>query len=234
MSHGSLDGGRNNRGEVPPGAPIRYLSPVTVASPEDTPLHLRPLLLASLLCGALAAPAAAQSRAAKKVTPKAPLKALLEREVNKKAPFANLASIASVSTTQRDSIVEHANQLLGVKYKWAGTNPDKGLDCSGFVKYVFAKLGINLPHRAAELAKLGGSVGKDTSEMQPGDLLVFGKGKSISHVGIYVGDGKMIHASSSNHRVVEAPVMKYRAPGGLQWKGVRRVISLDSAGTGDR
>lgn len=197
-------------------------------------MHLRPFLLASLLCGALTAPAAAHaqaSRTAKKVTPKAPVKALLEREVSRKAPFSNLAS---VSSTQRDSIIEHANQLLGVKYKWAGTNPDKGLDCSGFVKYVFAKLGIDLPHRAAELAKLGGSVGKDTAQMQPGDLLVFGKGSRISHVGIYIGNGNMIHASSSNHRVVEAPVMKYRAPGGLQWKGVRRVISLDSAGTGDR
>jgi len=208
-------------------------------------LHLRPVLLATLLCGALVAPVVAQapvqtartartartSHSAKKVTPKAPLKALLEREVNRKAPFSNLAS---VSSTQRDSIIEHANQLLGVKYKWAGTNPDKGLDCSGFVKYVFAKLGIDLPHRAAELAKLGGSVGKDTSEMQPGDLLVFGKGSRISHVGIYIGNGNMIHASSSNRRVVEAPVMKYRAPGGLQWKGVRRVIALDSTGTGDR
>ena len=205
-------------------------------------MHLRPLLIATLLCGALAAPAVARaqtraqtrvqtSRTAKKVKPRAPLKALLERPVNQKAPFANLASINS---TQRDSIIEHANQLLGVKYKWAGSNPDKGLDCSGFVKYVFAKLGIDLPHRAAELAKLGGSVGKDTSEMQPGDLLVFGKGSRISHVGIYIGNGNMIHASSSNHRVVEASVMKYRAPGGLQWKGVRRVIALDSTGTGDR
>ena len=98
---------------------------------------------------------------------------------------------------QRDSIIEHTRSLLGVRYKWAGLNPAKGLDCSGIVKYVFAKLGVELPHRAAELAKLGDSIEKDTAAMQPGDLLVFGKGKRISHVGIYVGDGMMIHASSS-------------------------------------
>ncbi|MFI5246644.1 MAG: C40 family peptidase, partial [Gemmatimonadales bacterium] len=69
---------------------------------------------------------------------------------------------------------------------------------------------------------------KDTSAMQPGDLLVFGKGKRISHVGIYVGDGMMIHASSTSHHVVETPVVKYRPAGGLQWRGVRRIVAIDT------
>jgi cell wall-associated NlpC family hydrolase len=67
--------------------------------------------------------------------------------------------------------------------------------------------------------------------MRPGDLLVFGKGKRISHVGIYVGDGKMIHASSRSGAVVEASVVRVRPPQGLQWKGVRRVVAVDSATT---
>jgi len=163
---------------------------------------------------ASAAPAVAQDVA--------PVKALSERAANPSGPFARM------NVPQRDSIIEHTRSLLGTRYKWAGITPEKGLDCSGFVKYVFAKLGIELPHHAADLAKLGGSVSKDTADMQPGDLLVFGKGKRISHVGIYVGDGYMIHASSASHRVVEAPVDRYRPPGGLQWKGVRRVIALDS------
>ena len=153
---------------------------------------------------------------------KAPVEALVARGANPKGPFAKLR------LTQRDSIIEGTRDLLGVRYKWAGLNPAKGLDCSGIVKYVFSKFGVELPHRAAELAKLGGAIAKDTSAMRPGDLLVFGKGKRISHVGIYVGDGMMIHASSKSKRVVEAPVVKYRRPGGLQWKGVRRVIALDS------
>lgn len=158
---------------------------------------------------------------------KAPVEALLERGANPTGPLAKL------SVEQRDSIIEHTRSLLGVRYKWAGASPAKGLDCSGIVKYVFAKLGIDLPHHAAELAKLGGSVTKDTSAMQPGDLLVFGKSKRISHVGIYVGDGIMIHASSSNKSVVEAPVSKYmsRPAGMLQLRGVRRVIALDSTAT---
>ena len=178
-----------------------------------------PILIGLLVC------ATAGSAAAQKASP---VKALTARVANPRGPFAKLNS------TQRDSIIEHASQLLGVKYKWGGSTPEKGIDCSGFVKYLFAKLRIELPHRAAELAKLGGAINKDTADMQPGDLLVFGKGKGISHVGMYIGDGKMIHASSSNKRVVESTVMKYRAPGGLQWKGVRRVIALDSTSVASR
>ena len=169
-----------------------------------------------------AAPAPHTGASARPVS-KRPLEAVTERVANPKGPFAILTSM------QRDSIIEHTRNLLGVKYKWAGLNPDKGLDCSGIVKYVFAKLGIDLPHHAATLAKMGDPIMRDTAAMQPGDLLYFGKGKRISHVGIYVGDGMMIQASSSSHHVVETPVVKYRPPGGLQWKGVRRIVALDTA-----
>jgi cell wall-associated NlpC family hydrolase len=173
---------------------------------------------------AVAVPAMAQQQASPKAWKKGAVQAVTEREANPAGPFARLSSM------QRDSIIEHTRNLLGVKYKWAGLNPAKGLDCSGIVKYVFAKLGVELPHRAAELAKMGDPITKDTAAMQPGDLLVFGKaGKRISHVGIYIGDGKMIHASSSSHHVVETEVVKYRPAGGLQWKGVRRIVALDSA-----
>ena len=187
----------------------------------------------TLLAGAFVfavATASAQQTVAPKPAAKAPVRrsvkavtAITEREANPAGPFARLSSM------QRDSIIDHTRSLLGVKYKWAGINPAKGLDCSGIVKYVFAKLGVELPHRAAELAKMGDPIVKDTAAMQPGDLLVFGKpGKRISHVGIYVGDGKMIQASSSSHRVIETTVSTYRPPGGLQWKGVRRIVALDS------
>lgn len=194
--------------------------------------RLRTPLLIGALAFAAAIPAAAQSSSSKgkavahRVVVKSPLRSIADRPVNASGPFSK------ISSAQRDSLSDSARELLGTRYKWAGITPEKGLDCSGFVKYVFAKLGIDLPHRAAELAKLGGSVSKDTASMQPGDLLVFGKGKGISHVGIYIGDGKMIHASSSNKSVVETSVVKYRPAGGLQWKGVRRVVSVDSGGTG--
>ena len=182
----------------------------------------RLLLLASAFVCALAAPAAAQQKASARLAKK-PVEAITEREANPQGPFARLSSV------ERDSIIQSTRNLLGVRYKWAGLNPAKGLDCSGIVKYVFALFGVDLPHRAAELAKLGDPVQKDTAAMRPGDLLVFGKGKRISHVGIYVGDGMMIHASSSSHHVVQTPVDTYRPPGGLQWKGVRRIVAVDSA-----
>ena len=186
-------------------------------------LRSRLTLLAGAMLFAVAVPAAAQQRASSKALKRGAVQAVTEREANPAGPFARLTSM------QRDSIIEHTRSLLGVKYKWAGLNPAKGLDCSGIVKYVFAKLGVDLPHRAAELAKLGDPITKDTAAMLPGDLLVFGKaGKRISHVGIYIGDGKMIQASSSSHHVVETEVLKYRPAGGLQWKGVRRIVALDT------
>lgn len=179
--------------------------------------RLRSVVLIGVLALASAVSAAAQESA--------PVKALRARGANPKGPFAK------ISLSQRDSIIENAKEQIGTRYKWAGINPELGLDCSGFVKYVFAKLGVELPHSAKELATLGGSITKDTAAMRPGDLLVFGKGKRISHVAIYVGDGKMIHASSRSGAVVEAPVVRVRPPQGLQWKGVRRVVAVDSATT---
>ncbi len=171
-------------------------------------------VLTSAIILASAAPAAAQKPGA--------VKAVRERGVNPKGPFA------TVSTAQRDSIIENAREQLGTRYRWAGANPEKGLDCSGFIQFVFGKLGVDLPHSSSALARLGGAVAKDTSEMRPGDLLVFGKGKRISHVGMYVGDGRMLHASSSSGAVVEAAVVRARPLRGLQWQGVRRVIAVDS------
>lgn len=188
-------------------------------------LRSRLTMLAGVTFFAVAVPAMAQQDSAVTVPADQqtrPVAELTHRAANPSGPFAILTS------AQRDSMIEHSRDLLGVKYKWAGLNPAKGLDCSGFVKYVFAKLGIDLPHHAATLAKMGDPIMRDTAAMLPGDLLVFGKGKRISHVGIYVGDGMMIQASSSAHHVVETPVVKYRPPGGLQWKGVRRIVALDT------
>ena len=191
------------------------------------------LLIAS--CALLAAASAAAqdaprtgtlAKAPVRRTAKSPLASIEERGANPKGPFAKLTEV------QRDSIIENSRSLLGIRYKWAGATPEKGVDCSGLVQYVFAKLGIDLPHHAADLAKLGQSVAKDTAEMQPGDLLVFStmKSKRISHVGIYVGDGMMVHASSDQKSVVETPVVEYR---GLQLRGVRRVFSVDSTHKAD-
>ena len=91
-----------------------------------------------------------------------------------------------------------AETYRGVKYVWGGSSPSQGFDCSGFTKYVFAKYGIALPRTSREQARAGGGVAADFRALRPGDLMLFAEpGQAISHVAIYAGDGRIIHASSS-------------------------------------
>ena len=91
-------------------------------------------------------------------------------------------------------LVMQAMGLLGVPYKKGGTSEEKGFDCSGFVRYMYEKsVGLVLPRRAEDQAKATEEISR--SELKPGDLVFFNTLKrTFSHVGIYVGDGKFIHA----------------------------------------
>jgi cell wall-associated NlpC family hydrolase len=82
-----------------------------------------------------------------------------------------------------------ALRYLGIPYLWGGTSPATGFDCSGLVMYVYAQLGISLPHYAAAQYQLGTAV--DRSQLQPGDLVFF---DALNHVGIYIGNGQFVHA----------------------------------------
>jgi cell wall-associated NlpC family hydrolase len=92
-----------------------------------------------------------------------------------------------------DQIAQIANGYIGVPYVWGGTTP-KGFDCSGFVQYVFASKGIDLPRTSSQMFSSGTAV----KELKTGDLVFFANG-SISHVGIYLGNGNFI--SATNHGV---------------------------------
>lgn len=94
----------------------------------------------------------------------------------------------------RVSLVSYATQFVGNPYVWGGTSLTNGADCSGFVLSVYAKYGISLPHHAASQAGCGTKI--SASEAQPGDLFFYGNGKGINHVGIYIGNGQVVHASS--------------------------------------
>ncbi|GIV08052.1 MAG: hypothetical protein KatS3mg019_0143 [Fimbriimonadales bacterium] len=90
-----------------------------------------------------------------------------------------------------------AMRFLGVRYRWGGNDPRTGLDCSGFVKMIYAQMGVSLPRRARDQAKVGIPITR-IEDLRPGDRLYFAvKGKEIDHTGIYIGDGYFIHSARS-------------------------------------
>lgn len=99
-------------------------------------------------------------------------------------------------------VLMSAISLTGVKYKFGGKTPETGFDCSGFVKYVFAQAAnLTLPHGARAISQLGQNV--PIEQLQPGDLVFFNTLKTaFSHVGIYIGEGRFIHAPSSGGTVL--------------------------------
>jgi len=89
-----------------------------------------------------------------------------------------------------NQFVQTAAAYLGIPYVWAGERPSTGMDCSGFTRYVFAQHGIVLPHYSGYQAQMGVEV--PPADVKPGDLLAFGN--PVHHVGIYIGEGKYVHA----------------------------------------
>ncbi|HOA54882.1 MAG: NlpC/P60 family protein [Acetivibrionales bacterium] len=118
------------------------------------------------------------------------------------AADAKKASTSRSTSRAAEDVINYARRYLGVKYVWGGST-SKGFDCSGFVQYVYKHFGIKLNRTSATQAKNGSHVKK--ANLKPGDLVFFdtnGKRSRINHVGIYIGDGKMIHSSSYYKGVV--------------------------------
>ena len=143
-------------------------------------------------------------------------------------PFEAFSNSAQ---TMRDSVVAMAKAQLGKRYRTGGTTPTKGFDCSGLIQYVMTALNLDVPRTAKQQARVGLAINRDTSRLLPGDLLTFSKGKkgTVSHVGIYVGEGRFIHASSVAGRVIESPIDRPASPLIKIWRGARRVLSLDDS-----
>jgi peptidoglycan DL-endopeptidase CwlO len=95
----------------------------------------------------------------------------------------------NVPAPRYGSVVAIALQYLGVPYVWGGSSPSTGFDCSGFTSYVFAQIGVSLPHHAASQFAYGTPVSWD--QLAPGDLVFF---SGLGHVGIYIGGGQFVHA----------------------------------------
>jgi cell wall-associated NlpC family hydrolase len=100
-----------------------------------------------------------------------------------------LAAEQDVARQADAGVVGIATRYLGVPYVWGGASPEMGFDCSGLVMYVFAQLGVSLPHYAASQYNYGIPVPRD--QLEPGDLVFF---EGLGHVGIYIGNDEFIHA----------------------------------------
>ncbi|MBS0201116.1 MAG: C40 family peptidase [Proteobacteria bacterium] len=125
-------------------------------------------------------------------------------------------------TAAANAVLMRAISLVGTPYVWGGTSPDGGFDCSGLVNYVFRDmLDLRLPRTSRELAEVEGPrISLD--DLQTGDLIFFGADGQISHVGIYVGEGRFIHAPRTGSVVrlekIDTPYWLAR------YSGARRVI----------
>lgn len=138
-------------------------------------------------------------------------------------PFAGFSSAA---VTLRDSIVELTRAQLGRRYVYGGETPSHGFDCSGLVRYVLTSLHLVVPRTALEQSEAGEPLARDTSDLRRGDLVLFSGRSSgeASHVGIYVGDGRFIHASSAVGAVVESSLDRPRSSLAKIWTSARRIV----------
>jgi len=107
-----------------------------------------------------------------------------------------------------------ALRYLGIPYQWGGASPAAGFDCSGLVMYVYAQLGINLPHQSAAQYHYGVPVSR--GDLEPGDLVFY---DNLSHVAIYIGNGQIVHAPQTGDVVKIAPLSQ----GGGSYDGARRL-----------
>lgn len=125
-----------------------------------------------------------------------PLPAVADDNGNPPAFAQTTAPVAEGVLGQAQEFALRALSFIGVRYKWGGNSPDTGFDCSGLIRYVYSQItGQALPRNANDLSHVGETV--DRAELQPGDLVFFNTlRKPFSHVGIYLGDSRFLHAPS--------------------------------------
>ncbi|MDI1253919.1 C40 family peptidase [Thermomonas sp.] len=110
------------------------------------------------------------------------------------------AQDAPTTSARIKTVLQRAFALLGTPYRWGGTSPDNGFDCSGLVGYVFRTIGIDLPRVSRAMANEGTPI-TDRNALTEGDLVFFGRRGRVDHVGIYIGDGKFLHAPRTGRDV---------------------------------
>lgn len=155
--------------------------------------------------------------------------ALGDRPLETDAPplGAGTAAEAREPRRLREAVVATAREAMGRPYEWGGTGANGGgFDCSGLIQHAYAQHGIALPRTSREQAKEGRSITREVRSLQPGDLLTFSNsGARVTHVGLYIGEGRFIHSAS---RGVQVSLLSGEDPYGRwwynRWVGVRRVV----------
>ena len=145
--------------------------------------------------------------------------ALLEKEAALAGPSSSTIDIATSAIVQE--IILHSMSLIGVRYRWGGNTPEHGLDCSGFIRYVFEKAAtLSLPRTSRSISQVGQVVDKE--DLQPGDLVFFNTlRRQFSHVGVYLGGNQFIHAPSKGKTIA---ISKFdHAYWASRYNGARRV-----------
>ncbi|HEX7131476.1 MAG TPA: C40 family peptidase [Iamia sp.] len=119
-----------------------------------------------------------------------------------------LAAASLAGCTPGQSAVDHARQQIGRPYTYGGSSPSSGFDCSGLTSWAWKQAGVtSIPRTSRDQHRWAKSIPRD--QLQPGDLVFYSSGGpsgTVSHVALYAGDGRIIHASSSHDRVEEAAV----------------------------
>ncbi len=149
------------------------------------------------------------------------------------APNQTSAPTAVAAKPSRAELAMFAMGLIGAVYRPGGDDPKQGMDCSGFVRYVYQEVaGLTLPHNAAAISKISTVISK--ADLKPGDLVFFKTvKKAFSHVGIYLGDNQFVHASSSETGVVMVSRLD-ESYWSRHYDGARRVLNsshADNAGS---
>lgn len=131
-------------------------------------------------------------------------------------------TMAPQASGRVQAVLQKALALLGTPYRWGGTSPDGGFDCSGMVGYVFrSALGIELPRVSRDMARSGEKV--DRKSLVPGDLVFFGRKGRVDHVGIYLGDNRFVHAPRTGRDVTVSELDGYW---GRKFIAARRVAGI--------
>jgi cell wall-associated NlpC family hydrolase len=142
--------------------------------------------------------------------------AVLVAGARRAAAATSGAKAQTHSTLLGERAVKFARRLLGVPYRYGGTSPRSGFDCSGFVRFVYEHFGRTLPHSSYAQFGFGRRVSRGA--LRPGDLVFF---DGVGHVGMYIGGGRFIHAPHTGTRVSIAPLAGWYS---ARYDGARRLV----------